>query len=65
MSQLPCFSDCQVTLRQCLVGIAETEEDNPQECLLVHMGVESGLMNKRAVGDWIVKRERLLQVRPR
>ena len=50
---------------QCLVWKAETEEVDPQDRLRVYVGVEPGLMNKRAMGDRIIKRKRLLGMRPR
>ena len=65
MSQAPSLSDCRVALCQCLVGKAETENDCPQIRLRDHLGVDSGLIDKRAVGIWIVKRKHLFQMRSR
>ena len=59
MSQLPSLSNGRVALCQCLVGKAETEKDNPQEQLRVILGVDSGLIDKRAVGIWIIERKHL------
>src|SRR5215469_4912576 len=63
MSQLARFSDRCAAPCQCLVRKAETEKDNPQERPCCHMGVNCGLLEKRAVGDPIIKCKHLFQVR--
>src|SRR5882724_1248539 len=65
MSQPPSLSDCSAALDQCLIRIAETEEDYPQERLRVYMGGVAGVIDERARGDRIVKRKYLFQMRPR
>ena len=64
MSQPPGLSDRCVALCQCSIGKAEPKQDNPQIRLGSHLEVDSDLMGKGAVGDWIIKRKRLFQVRP-
>src|ERR1700730_6661745 len=64
MSQSPSLGDGRIAPCQCLVRIAETEKDDPQERLRTYGGVESGLMGKRAMGIWIIKRQRLFEMRP-
>ena len=64
MSQPPSLSDRCVGLCQCLVQEAETEKDEPQKTLQADARAEPNLMGERAVGDRIVKRKRLFQVRP-
>src|ERR1700720_1257943 len=63
MSQPPSLSDCCVGPRQCLVGIAETEKDIPQPCLRYYLEVGSGLVDKGAVRDWIIKHTHLFEMR--
>src|ERR1700730_11636230 len=64
MSQSPSLVDGRIAPCQCLVRIAETEKDDPQERLRAYGGVESGLMGKCAMGIWIIKRQRLFEMRP-
>src|ERR1700682_3434493 len=64
MSQSASLGDCCIALCQCLVGKAETEKDVPKHRLRVYVGMESGLMDKRPVGDRIIKRKRLFEMRP-
>src|SRR5215831_7339426 len=63
MSQPQRLGDGGIAPCQCLVRIAETEKDNPQIHLCEHLGVNPGLMDKRAVGDWIVERKDLFEMR--
>ena len=42
---------------------AETEKDDAQIRLRYRLGVESDLMDKRAVGGRIIKRQRLFEMR--
>jgi hypothetical protein len=63
MSQSPRLSDGCVALCQCSIGKAETVKDHPHKRLGCHLGVDSSLMDKRAVGDRIIKRKRLFQMR--
>ena len=63
MSQPVGLSDCCAAPCQCLVGKAEAEEDNSQKPLRQRSGVDSRLMDKRAVGDLIIKRKRLFEMR--
>src|SRR5262245_17285519 len=64
MSQPPSLGECCVALSQCLIRITETEKDDPQERRRRHLGVKSDLMDKGLVGDRIIKRKHLFQVRP-
>src|SRR5260370_27142322 len=64
MSHSPSLSDCCVAPCQCLVGKAEAEKDTAQKRLRVILRVESSLMDKRAVGDRIIKRKRFFEMRP-
>ena len=64
MSQPPSLSDCCTAPCQCLVGIAETKRTIPKYTCDVTWGLSSGLMGKRAVGDRIIKRKHLFQMRP-
>jgi hypothetical protein len=48
---------------QSLFRIAESEKDDPQPRFCVFVGVESDLMDKRAVGERIVEREHRFQMR--
>jgi hypothetical protein len=57
MSQPPSLGNRCAALSQCLVGKAETEKDTPQDRLRIYVGVGSDLMDKGAVGDWIIKRK--------
>jgi len=57
MSQIASLGDCWFVLCQCLVWKAETEEVDPQERLRVYVRVSCGVMDKRAVGDPIIKRK--------
>ena len=49
---------------QSLFRIAESEKDDRQPRLCVFVGVESNLIDKRAVGERIVEREHRFQMRP-
>src|SRR6516164_2704959 len=51
--------------RQPLVGEAEAEKGIPQIRLCKYVRVNSGMTDKRALGDWIIERKRLFQMRPR
>src|SRR5580704_12263023 len=55
MSQSASLGNCCIALRQCLVRKAETEEVDPRDRLRVYVGVGRGVMDKRAVGDRIIK----------
>jgi hypothetical protein len=44
-------------------GITETEKDNSQVRLSIDMRVNRRLLDKGAMGNWIMKRKRLLQMR--
>ncbi len=46
MSRPPSLSDCCAAPCQCLVRIAKTEKDDPQDRLRYHLGVASGLMEE-------------------
>jgi hypothetical protein len=48
-----------------LVWKAQTKKNHPQIRPQYHPEVESGLLNKRAMGNWIIQRKRLLQMRSR
>src|ERR1700732_481487 len=63
MGQRPSLGDCSAALSQCLVGITETEKDNSQSCLGAQVGMDSKLMDKGVVGDRIVMRGHLFQMR--
>ena len=65
MSQPPSLSNCRVALCERLVGIAETKQDNSEKCLGVYVGMDSGLVRKRAVGDQIIERKCIFGVLPR
>lgn len=64
MSQSPSFGNSCVNPWQCLVGIAETEEDSPPQSLKGDLRVVSYLLHERIVGDWIVKCEGRFEMRP-
>jgi hypothetical protein len=63
MSQPPSLSDGCIASRQRLVRKAETEKDDPQIPLCNDLWVASGLLAKRMVGIWIVKRKSGFQMR--
>ena len=63
MSQPPSLGDRCAAVCHCLIRKAETEQDNLQMRLRYHVQVGSGLICKRAVGDWIIKDENLFQER--
>ena len=63
MSKSPRLSNRRAALGQCLVGIAETNQDDPQECLRYYLGIDSGLIDKQAMGIWIIKRKHLFEMR--
>ena len=63
MRQSPRLSDCLVALCQCLVGKAETKEDDPQSRLCCQLWMDSGLTHERAMGVRIIKREHRFEVR--
>src|SRR6516162_8802946 len=63
MSQPPSLSNYCAALCYCLIRKAEIEQDNRQVGLRYHVQVGSGLICKRAVGDWIIKDTHLFQVR--
>jgi hypothetical protein len=46
MSQLSSLRDRRAAPRQCLIGKAETEEDNPREGVRRSVRVDSNLMDK-------------------
>ena len=46
-----------------LVRITETEETEPQDRLRVYVGIGRGVMDKRAVGDRIIKRKHRFEMR--
>src|ERR1700730_3993191 len=63
MSQSASLGDCWFALCQCLGWKAETEEVDSQDRLRVYVGVGCGVMDKRAVGDRIIKRNPRFQMR--
>src|SRR6202045_2424717 len=63
MRQRQSLGDRRIALRQCLLRKAETEKCNPQLPLRSHLGVAPGLVDKRVVGNWIVKRKPRFQMR--
>ena len=63
MSQLPGLGDCFVAPHQCLLGITETEKDNPHLRLCVYIWAMCGVMDQRAVGDRIIKHKSFFQMR--
>ena len=63
MRQSPRLGNCLVALRQCLVGKAETKEDDPQSRLGCQLRVDSALTHERVMGVRIVKREHRFEVR--
>lgn len=65
MSQPQSLGDSRVAPCQRLVGEAETEKDISQISLRYHLGVDPGLMSKRAVGERIIKRQPLFKMRSR
>src|SRR5262249_61264280 len=52
--QPPSLGHCGVAPCQCLLRITETEKREPQKRLCVNVGVVSGLMGQRTVGNRIV-----------
>jgi hypothetical protein len=60
--QSPRFGNCLAALCQCLVGKAETKEDDPQSRLCCQLRVVSGLTHERVMGVRIVKREHRFKV---
>src|SRR5262249_46843984 len=65
MSQSPCLSDSRIASCQCLVRITKAKQDFPQKYLCCCVGVNSGLKDKRAMIDRIIKRKHVFQMRPR
>ncbi len=65
MIQLPGLGDCGDASGQCLIGKAETKEDEPQDGLLGYRGMGSGLIDNQAVGVWVIKGEPRFQMRAR
>ena len=63
MRQSPRLGNCGVALCQCLVGEAETKEDDPQSRLCCQLRVHSGLTHEWMMGARIVKREHRFEVR--
>src|SRR5271157_5892062 len=63
MRQSPRLGNCLVALCQCLVGKAETKEDDPQSRLCCQLRVDSGLTHEREMGVRIVQREHRFEVR--
>src|SRR6516162_10567414 len=63
MRQSPRLGNCLVALCQCLVGKAETKEDDPQSRLCRQLRMDSGLTHERVMGVRIVKREHRFKVR--
>ena len=65
MSQSPCLSNSRIASCHCLVRITETKQDFPQKYLCRYVGVNSGMVDKRAMRDRIIKRKHVFQMRPR
>src|SRR5215831_603479 len=63
MRQSPRLGNCLAALCQCLVGKAETKEDEPQSRLGCQLRVDSGLTHEQVMGVWIVKCEHRFEVR--
>ena len=63
MRQSSRLDNCLVAPRQCLVGKAETKEDDPQSGLCCQLRVDSGLTHERVMRVRIVKREHRFEVR--
>src|SRR6516164_5563385 len=64
VSQAPRLGDCCVALSQRLVRKAATEKGNSYLLPCYQPRVAPGLIAQRAVGNRIIKRKNLLQVRP-
>src|SRR5580698_8226872 len=65
MGKRPSLGDCSATLCEGLIGITETEKNNPQSRLRAQVGMDAKLIDKGVVCDWIVKRRHLFQMRSR
>jgi hypothetical protein len=63
MRQSPRSGNCLLALCQCLVGKAETKEDDPQSRPRCQLRVDSGLTHERVMGVRIVKHEHRFLVR--
>ena len=65
MSKPLCLSHCRITSRHRLVRITEAKQNNTQKSLRGYVGVNSSLIDKRAMGDGVIKCNYLFQMRPR
>ena len=64
MRQAQSLSNRRVASSRCLLRKAKTEKYKCQDRLRVHTGIVACLMDKRAVGAWIIKSKHLLQMHP-
>ena len=63
MAQLSCVGNAGDAPGDCLLRKAQTEQRKPQE-RLGHQSVGARLLHQRAMGNWIVQRQQLFQMRP-
>ena len=63
MSQPASVGDRRPAVCKRLVGITETEKNDAQQPLRVYVRVVPGLVDERAVGGTIRKREHLFEMR--